>query len=428
MTFRESRCGLVLVATLCVGACSTSTPSNGGSSGSQGSAGSTAAPGNAGSTTAAAGGDMSGGGSGDNGQGSTGTSGTAATAGGGASEAGAGGGGSGSIGASGSGAATGTVSGGATTGATSDAGSAGGGDDAGATRPINAIAGPAFNGMFNGQPMSVNLTKPIVGKLVLLLGGICTGTGAGGFESFVEQYGFHVFAPKTQTCVNSAPQMYKTIIQTMPNDVDANRQVGDARMELWDGMDRVNWVTVAPGSAIVDETVAAIKYGMMVNEAGDWGYFLNADGTLRTTDVWVIGYSWGSQSWAMISSYVHFDRVITTSGPQDEGFPNAAWITNPSPATPGDHKYILVGFDSPYPSTNNNDSEVMSMFTTVTKAGWPGVPTNVLPNGMGTYTSAQHLFAMIGSNGASPGGHTVFCNDNAMNGWIPLCKYVLNVN
>jgi hypothetical protein len=290
------------------------------------------------------------------------------------------------------------------------------------------MAGPAFTGMFNGQPMSVNLTKPIVGKLVLLLGGICTGTGAGGFESFIEQYGFHVFAPKTQTCVNSAPQMYKTIIQTMPNDPEANRQVGDARMELWDGMDRVNWVTVAPGSAIVDETVGAIKYGMMVNPAGDWGYFLNADGTLRTTDVWVVGYSWGSQSWAMISSYVQFDRVITTSGPQDEGFPNAAWITNPSPATPGDRKYILVGFDSPYPSTNNNDSEVMSMFTTVTKAGWPGVPTNVLPNGMGTYTSAQHLFAMIGSNGASPGGHTVFCNDNQMNGWIPLCKYVCNVN
>jgi hypothetical protein len=282
--------------------------------------------------------------------------------------------------------------------------------------------------MFNGQPMSVNLSKPIVGKLVLLLGGICTGTGAGGFESFVGLYGFHIFAPKTQTCVNSAPQMYKTIIQTTPNDPEANRQVGDARMELWDGVDRVNWVTVAPGTAIVDETVAAIKYGMMVNQAGDWGYFLNADGTLRTTDVWVVGYSWGSQSWAMISSYVHFDRVITTSGPQDEGFPNAAWITNPTPATPGANKYILVGFDSPYPSTNTNDSEVMSMFTTVTKAGWPGVPTNVLPNGMGTYTSAQHLFAMIGSNGASPGGHTVFCNDNMMNGWIPVCKYVLNVN
>ena len=34
---------------------------------------------------------------------------------------------------------------------------------------------------------------------------------------------------------------------------------------------------------------------------GDWGYFLNADNTLRTTDVYVVGYSWGSQAWAMMS-------------------------------------------------------------------------------------------------------------------------------
>jgi hypothetical protein len=53
--------------------------------------------------------------------------------------------------------------------------------------------------------------------------------------------------------------------------------------------------------------------------------------------------------------------------------------------------------------------------------------TNVTPNGMGTYTQDQHLFAMIGSNGASPGGHTVFCNDNPSNGWIPVCKHVMGV-
>jgi hypothetical protein len=130
----------------------------------------------------------------------------------------------------------------------------------------------------------------------------------------------------------------------------------------------------------------------------------------------------------MISAYVPFDRVITTSGPQDEGFPNALWITQPSVnGTPGDRKYMLVGFNSAYPSTASSDSEVMSMVTTVTKGGWIPPVTNVMPNGMGTYTSAQHLFAMIGSNGQSPGGHTVFCNDNQMNGWIPLCKYVCNV-
>jgi hypothetical protein len=44
-----------------------------------------------------------------------------------------------------------------------------------------------------------------------------------------------------------------------------------------------------------------------------------------------------------------------------------------------------------------------------------------------TFTDDQHLFAMIGSNGTSPGGHTVFCNDNPANGWIPVCMHVMGV-
>ena len=110
-------------------------------------------------------------------------------------------------------------------------------------------------------------------------------------ESFIKLYGFHVFAPKTDTNLTggSVPQSYKTTIQTMPNDPVANRQVGDARMELWDGKIRVSWYT--PPTSIVDETVAALKYADMMDPGGDWTFFLNDDGTLRTTDVWVVGYS-----------------------------------------------------------------------------------------------------------------------------------------
>jgi len=271
--------------------------------------------------------------------------------------------------------------------------------------------------------MSVNKSKPILGKLVLLLGGICTGTGAGGFESFIKQYGFHVFGPKTQTCVTSAPQKYQDTIKTTPMDMEANRQVADARMELWDGVDRVDWVTVNKGESMVEETVAAIKNGMVADPGGDWGYFLNSDGTLRTSDVWVVGYSWGSQSWAMISAYVNFDRVILTSGPVSEGFPNAAWITHPpATGTPGDHKYMLVDLPSPYPAAGADN---MEKFDNAIRGGFTGMVTSVTPNGMGTYTADQHMFAMIGSNNASPGGHTVFCNDNPMNGWLPVCKHVV---
>src|SRR5437899_3174659 len=82
--------------------------------------------------------------------------------------------------------------------------------------------------------------------------------GAGGFESFIKIYGFHVFAPKTDTNLTGGqvPQMYKTILQTDPTNHEANRQVADARMELWDGKDRVSWYT--PPTSIVDQTIGAI--------------------------------------------------------------------------------------------------------------------------------------------------------------------------
>ncbi|HVY31416.1 MAG TPA: hypothetical protein VHB79_32910 [Polyangiaceae bacterium] len=313
---------------------------------------------------------------------------------------------------------------------TGTGGSAGGGsdEDPKPPRPIMVTGGGTFAQNFNGQNMFINKDLPPQGKLVLLLGGICTGTGAGGFESFVKKYGFHVFAPKTDTCVNSAPDQYKQTIKTTPLDMEANRQVADARMELWDGKDRVDWVTVAKGNSILEETVAAINFGMQTDPGADWGYYLNSDGTLRTTDVWVVGYSWGSQSWAMMSSYVRFGRVIVTSGPVAEGFPDGEWITHPSPSgTPANRKYMLVGLKMPYPSADAGDKGDMDKFTNVTKAGWSGTVTNVMPTGTGTYTADQFLFAMIGSNATSPGGHTVFCNDNPMNGWLPVCKHVLGV-
>jgi hypothetical protein len=436
MTFFRARSGLVCSATamMLLGACSSpeTTPSvtsvSGGATGAAGSAGS---PGSSGSTASDSSGVSSGVGGGSGQSSSTGTAGAGVSGGTGSGSATA---------ASGSNAGTGSGSGtsGAAAGGSGSSGPDGGttnpdagGNYAPAPRPINVTPGGVFSMSYMGQPMYLDQSKTIQGKLVLFLGGICTGVGGGGFESFVQEYGFHTFSPKTDTCLDGGkvPQMYKTTLMTNPNDPEANRQIGDSRMELWDGVTRVNWYSVAPGASIVAETVAAIKFAVsMGDQGGDWGYFLDSTGNgLRTSDVWVVGYSWGSQTWAMISAYVPFGRVITTSGPQDEGFPNALWITQPGPnATPGDLKYMLVGFTSPYPSAYAADSEVMSMVTTVTKAGWIGTPTNVLPNGMGTYMAPEHLFAMVGGNGGtSPGGHTVFCNNNPMNGWLPLCKYVL---
>src|SRR5271155_4196485 len=124
----------------------------------------------------------------------------------------------------------------------------------------------------------------------------------------------------------------------------------------------------------------------------------------------------------MISKYVQFGRIVALSGPQDEGFPNATWITQPS-ATPVGCLYSLLGFIDPYPSTQNVDAaphDVMSMVTTEQHAGWIGVPMNDVPGGMGPFGDT-HIFAMVGSDADSPGGHTIFCTNDPKNGWRPVC-------
>jgi hypothetical protein len=339
---------------------------------------------------------------------SAGTTGTAGAS------AGVGSGGTPSIGTAGAAGTTGTAG---TVGSVGGTGGGSGDTDPPAPRPINVMGSGIFGQSYNGQPLYLNKDKkPIQGKLFLLLPGIGGGPGAGGFESFIKAYGFHVFAPKTDTNLTGGkvPQMYKDILKTTPDDREANRQVGEAHAELWDGKDRVSWYT--PPTSIVDQTLGAIKFGMDNDPDGDWGYFLNADGTLRTTDVYVVGYSWGAQAWAMISAYVRFGRVISASGPVDEGFPNATWMTDPS-ATPNDRKFALV-----------SDGQADEIFPNVMKAGWPGTITMVTPTSPGPYTAAQHLFEMVGGEGGTtPGGHTVFCNDNPANGWLPVCKHVVGV-
>lgn len=329
--------------------------------------------------------------------------------------------------ASGSGGSAGTTPAGGAAG--TGAGGADTDTDPKPPRPLMIDKAAACNCDINvGGKARVDTSKTVQGKLVITLPGICGGPGGGGLEGTAIALGFHVFQPQTQSCVNSAPDKYKQMIQKDPNDPEANRQVGDARMELWDGVDRVDWVTVNKGESIAERTLAAIKAGMTQDPGGDWGYYLNADGTVRWSDVFILGYSWGAQTAAMISSYVRFGRVFSASGPQAEQFPNATWITHPS-ATPPDRKFMIVGFNEPYPSTDKVDTApntVTSMVETVLKAGWTGPVTNVMPGDAGPYTG-KHIFAAVAKfpyDQHSPGGHGIFCNNDPQSGWAAMCKYV----
>jgi hypothetical protein len=291
------------------------------------------------------------------------------------------------------------------------AGSDGGTVDPPPPRPINVKGTGVSQGNYNGQPFYFNRSNsPVMGKLVLFLGGIGGGPGSGGFDTFTKKYGFHIFMPKTNTNLTGCAE----------ND-PMNVSAGYRRWALWDGVDH-GFGAPAPDAAIVNETIAFLKDKTQTDPDSDWGFFLNANGTLRTTDVYVVGYSWGGQTWAFISQYVRFGRVIVTASPVDEGCPNDGWMTHRPSATPDDRKYALIDQQAMWPTETN------AKFKNVMKAGWVGTVTNVTPNMMpATFTDDQHLFAMIGSGPNSPGGHTVFCNDNASNGWIPVCKHVMGV-
>jgi hypothetical protein len=312
-----------------------------------------------------------------------------------------------------SGGTAGTAGGTAGTGGDTAGASGAGGDtaDPPPPRPINVQGTGVSQGNYNGQPFYFNRSlTPVMGKLVLFLGGIGGGPGSGGFDTFTHKYGFHIFMPKTNTgltgCAGNDPM---------------HVSAGYRRWALWDGVDH-GFGAPAPADAMVNETIAFLKAEAMADPGSDWGFFLNADGTLRTTDVWVIGYSWGGQTWAFTSQYVRFGRVIVTASPVDEGCPNDAWMTHRPSATPDDRKYALIDQQAVWPT------EMNPKFLNVMKAGWVGAVTNVTPNLMpATFTDDQHLFAMIGMGPNSPGGHTVFCNDNPSNGWIPVCKHVMGV-
>ena len=131
-----------------------------------------------------------------------------------------------------------------------------------------------------------------------------------------------------------------------------------------------------------------------------------------------------------VASYVRFGRVFCASGPQAEGFPNAASITH-GYATPPDRLFMTVGFNQPYPSMDKVDiapNTVNSMVDTVLKAGWTGPPKNVLPGDMGPY-NGSHIFAAVATfpyAQHAPGGHGIFCNNDPLSGWKAMCDYIFS--
>lgn len=254
----------------------------------------------------------------------------------------------------------------------------------------------------------VDTRKPkIQGKLVLTMGGIGTCCGQGGIGGFAVGLGFHQMAIAYQTKISSAPDKYKNVPDAMRTD-EENRQMGDARMEAWDGKDRVDWLTINEHDSFAYRTALALKYMQTQDPGGDWEYFLNADGTVRWSDVYLVGYSYGSQTLAVVAKYVRIGRGIATSGPEDEGFPHATWIKHES-ATPLDRMIGLFGSDN-----------LGTKAELTTAAGWLAPPVTVNAKQTVGDLMNGHLFILQGQ------GHSEFCAGDGGD-WKALCQYSFGV-
>jgi len=233
---------------------------------------------------------------------------------------------------------------------------------------------------------AVDTSMPLKKKLCVVLTGIGTGPGQG-VGDWAGHQGYHVFQVG-----------YSNAIAMAPNGNTDPNMPGNTRMNQFDALGRTpsNAQTLLPDS-IQERTIKAIQYLVIHDPGGDWGWFLNQDGTMRWSDGCFIGYSYGATHLAVIARYVRLGLGVSTSGPQSEGFPNATWITTPS-ATPLERMFAIYGSEDGPATPGHYDDTTLALgyigdvLMTTTTAD-PGTPPYM----------GSHRIDVDGE------GHTEFC-------------------
>jgi hypothetical protein len=250
------------------------------------------------------------------------------------------------------------------------------------------------------QRASVDTSKPLKKKLCVVLTGIGTGPGQG-IGDWAGHQGFHVFQVGYSNAIPAAAS----------GDTNPDTP-GNTRMNQFDGKGRTpaNAQIKRPDS-IEERTIKAIQYLMQKDPGGDWGWYLNADGTMRWSDGCFIGYSYGASHLAVIARFVRIGLGVSTSGPQSEGHPMATWITMPS-ATPVERLFAIYGsLDGPATPGHYDDTTMalgyIGSVVHTTVGGVPGTPPYM----------GSHRIEVDGQ------GHTEFCA-----GMPPLyCNYMFGL-
>jgi hypothetical protein len=265
----------------------------------------------------------------------------------------------------------------------------GGGLEAGDTppvRPLNVMASKGEH-VHGKAGLDTRATK-MLGKLVVDLG-----VNAGGYSSFLAKRGYHSMGAPCGSC--PAP------------DLGGSRtRVGECRMQEF-----------ATTEASVKQQLTSL-HAQYPEE--DWGYFLNADGSVRWSDVAITGISHGATTAAIAGRIgARMWRVVSRSGPRDNtcGLGNgqctapittpaydancpdedvAAWLDE-EPKTPMNRFYGIVGM---------TDGQCGDIMFNMHRTGYIGTPV-IFDNAQAVLTGTNQFFSMAGGHYdflAAPGG------------------------
>jgi hypothetical protein len=252
-----------------------------------------------------------------------------------------------------------------------------------------------------------NRAAKLMGKLVLTFGGAgeTKGNLTGGGE-FCAKRGFHVIAV-------AAFQAYN-IVDYGPDFF------GDARRTVFEGVmhtkeDAFASITLTPADGVAQRTQKALEYLHATYPDEDWGYYLQADGSVRWSDVIFTGVSHGASNSARFASLVRASRVVAVAGPRDNlcaradlndcGGEVATWYSEVS-KTPADRYYTVTG--------TQDDQHTQHLYA-MERLGYVGEPTRV-DSAQPPYGNSHRL--------VHGGGHDDVCANQSFQN---LCNYAFGV-
>lgn len=151
----------------------------------------------------------------------------------------------------------------------------------------------------------------------------------------------------------------------------------DTRWEALTGEDTSTVIDAPRADSAEGRVIAMLQHLASAHAGGDWGYYLNEDGTLRDEHVIIAGISHGASSSGLFASRRHFVRAVMHSG----GWGNVG----DDPATPIDLFYGL---------SHTDDEQHPGHLSTWGRAGMIGEPTSI-DGATAPYGDARQLITAI---------------------------------